>query len=75
MSDALNFLEAEQKQYLNAVEHKNGLAAHYRALVKLFEMRSGAIADGIAQSQAQAQAKSKEGAVAAVDPVEKAAGK
>jgi hypothetical protein len=71
MSDALNFLEAEQKQYLNAVEHKNGLAAHYRALVKLFEMRSGAIADGIAQSQA----KSKEASAPAADPVEKGAGK
>jgi hypothetical protein len=51
MSDALIFLEAEQKQYLNAVEHDAGLAAHYRALVKLFEMRSGAIAEGIARAK------------------------
>jgi hypothetical protein len=75
MSDALSFLEAEQRQYLNAVEHKNGLSAHYRALVKLFEMRSGAIAEGIALSQAQA--KTKEGAAPAAEaaPVEKGAGK
>ena len=63
MSDALSFLEAEQKQYLNAVEHKNGLAAHYRALVKLFEMRSGAIAEGIARSKtAEAPAAAVDGA-------------
>ncbi len=51
MSDALVFLETEQKQYLNAVEYDAGLAAHYRALVKLFEMRSGAITEGIARAK------------------------
>jgi hypothetical protein len=51
MSDALIFLESERKQYLNAVEHDAALAAHYRALVALFEMRSGAIAEGIARSR------------------------
>jgi hypothetical protein len=51
MSDALMFLEAERKQYLNAVEHNEGLATSYRALVSLFEMRSGAIAEGIARAK------------------------
>jgi hypothetical protein len=51
MSDALIFLEALQKQYLNAVEHDAGLAANYRALVKLFDLRSGAIAEGIARAK------------------------
>lgn len=60
MSDALVFLEVEQKQYLNAVEYNGGLEASYLALVKLFEMRSGAITEGIAQAQAKAKAKAKE---------------
>ena len=51
MSDALVFLEAERKQYENAVEHEASLSAHYRALVKLFDMRSGAIADGMARAR------------------------
>jgi hypothetical protein len=51
MSDALVFLEAGRKQYLNAVEYDAGLAAHYRAAVKLFEMCSGAIAEGIARAK------------------------
>lgn len=67
MSDALVFLEAEQKQYLNAVEHKAGLAAHYRALVKLFEMRSGAIAEGIARSKTGEAAPAVVAAAVAVD--------
>jgi hypothetical protein len=44
------FLEAEHKQYDNAVEHEASLSASYRALVKLFEMRSGAIAEGMARA-------------------------
>jgi hypothetical protein len=51
MSDALLFLEAEHKQYDNAVEHEASLSASYRALVKLFEMRSGAIAEGMARAR------------------------
>ncbi|MEP7121465.1 MAG: hypothetical protein ABJE95_11165 [Byssovorax sp.] len=56
MSDALQFLEAEQKQYLNAVEHNDALELSYQALVKVFAMRSGAIAEGIAQAQAKVTA-------------------
>lgn len=62
MSDALVFLEAERKQYLNAVEQEAGLSAHYRALVKLFEMRSGAIAEGIARAKSGEAAAPAEGA-------------
>jgi hypothetical protein len=51
MSDALLFLEAERKQYENALEHEASLSASYRALAKLFEMRSGAIAEGIARAR------------------------
>jgi hypothetical protein len=51
MSDALLFLEAEHKQYANAIEHEASLSASYRALVKLFEMRSGAIAEGISRAR------------------------
>jgi hypothetical protein len=51
MSDALVFLEAERKQYENALEHDASLSASYRALVTLFGMRSGAIADGIARAR------------------------
>lgn len=51
MSDALLFLEAEHKQYDNAVEHEASLSASYRALVKLFAMRSGAIAEGMARAR------------------------
>lgn len=64
MSDALVFLETEQKQYLNAVEYDAGLAAHYRALVKLFEMRSGAIAEGIARAKTGEAAAPAAGGVA-----------
>ena len=70
MSDALMFLEAEQKQYLNAVEHNEGLVTRYRALVRLFEMRSGAIADGIARAKSGDAA-----APAAPDAAVKAPGK
>ncbi len=41
---------------MNAVEHKTALATSHKALVKLFEMRSGAIADGIAQAKARVAA-------------------
>jgi hypothetical protein len=51
MSDALVFLESEHKQYLNAIGYDATLTPHYRALVALFEMRSGAIAEGIARSR------------------------
>lgn len=51
MSDALIFLEAEHKQYDNAVEYEASLSASYRALVKLFAMRSGAIAEGMARAR------------------------
>jgi hypothetical protein len=51
MSDALLFLEAERKQYDNAVAHDASLSAHYRALGRLFEMRSGAIAGGMARAR------------------------
>src|SRR5262245_15585237 len=51
MSDALVFLEAENKQLENALEHDPALAPHYRALVKLFAARSGAIAEGIARAR------------------------
>ena len=46
---------------LNAVEHDEKLAANYRALVKLFDMHSGAIAEGMARA--------RNGEVASVDPV------
>lgn len=67
MSDALMFLEAEQKQYVNAVQEEPGLVKNYRALARLFEMRSGAIAEGIARAKASgdAAAPAVEGAVAA----------
>jgi hypothetical protein len=67
MSDALVFLEAEQKQYVNAVAEEQALVEHYRALVRLFEMRSGAIAEGIARAKASgdAAAPAVDGAVAA----------
>lgn len=51
LSDAFLFLDLENKQYANAVEHDPSLLAHYRALVKLFEARSVAIVDGIARAK------------------------
>jgi hypothetical protein len=51
LSDAFLLLELENKQYANAVEHDPSLLAHYRALVKLFEARSVAIASGIARAK------------------------
>src|SRR5262249_15527586 len=51
MSDALVFLDAERKQYENALDHDASLSGSYRALVKLFEMRSGAILEGIARAR------------------------
>ncbi len=51
LSDAFLLLELENKQYANAVEHDPSLLAHYRALVKLFEARSAAIAEGMARAR------------------------
>jgi hypothetical protein len=51
LSDAFLLLELENKQYANAVEHDPSLLAHYRALVKLFEARSAAIAEGMARAK------------------------
>lgn len=51
LSDAFLFLDLENKQYTNAVEHDPSLLAHYRALVKLFEARSVAITEGIARAK------------------------
>ena len=51
LSDAFLLLELENKQYSNAVEHDPSLLAHYRSLVKLFEARSTAIADGMARAK------------------------
>jgi hypothetical protein len=51
LSDAFLILDLENKQYTNAVAHDPSLLAHYRALVKLFEARSGAITEGIARAK------------------------
>ena len=51
LSDAFLLLDSENKQYANAVEHDPSLLAHYRALVKLFESRSVAIAEGMARAK------------------------
>jgi hypothetical protein len=53
LSDALVVLEAEHKQFKNAVDHDASLAIHYRELSQLFEMRSGAIAEGMARRKAR----------------------
>ncbi len=62
LSDALALLEKVRKQYLTAVEYNTDLEAYYRSLVKLFEMRSGAIAEGIARAKNGAPAKTGEAA-------------
>jgi len=51
MSDGLVFLETENKQLGNALDHDPALATHYRKLMKLFAARSGAIAEGIARAK------------------------
>jgi hypothetical protein len=56
LSDALLFLEAEHKQFNHSVEHDPSLASRYRALVKLFAARSGAIAEGIARARSAGDA-------------------
>jgi len=53
LSDALLFLEAENKQLQNAIEHEPGLTTEYRKLIALFEARSGAITEGIARKSEQ----------------------
>ena len=53
LSDAYAFLDLENKQYTNAVEHDVSLVQHYRALAKLFTARSAAIAEGMAQAKSQ----------------------
>jgi len=55
LSDAFLLLELENKQYVNTVEHDSSLVANYRALTKLFEARSAAIAEGIAQAKSAAK--------------------
>jgi len=81
MSDALMFLEAVRKQYLNAVDHSPTLATSYHALMKLFDMRSGAIAEGIAQAKVKvaaspaAEVEKAAAAAGGADAAVKAAGK
>jgi hypothetical protein len=53
LSDAFAFLDLENKQYTNAVDHDASLLQHYRALAKLFAARSAAIAEGMAQAKTQ----------------------
>jgi hypothetical protein len=53
LSDAFTFLDLENKQYTNAVEHDASLVQHYRALARLFAARSAAIAEGMAQAKSQ----------------------
>jgi len=67
MSDALVFLEAENKQFAHAVEHESALDARYPALKKLFAFRAGAIAEGIARSKSAEGAAAKGGNAAPKD--------
>ncbi|WP_437930925.1 hypothetical protein WMF37_17385 [Sorangium sp. So ce291] len=50
LSDALVFLEAENKQLANALEHAPELAERYAALRTLFETRSASILEGRARA-------------------------
>ncbi|KYG05106.1 hypothetical protein BE21_42830 [Sorangium cellulosum] len=50
LSDALVFLEAENKQLANALEHAPELAERYTALRTLFETRSATILEGRARA-------------------------
>jgi hypothetical protein len=50
-SDALVFLEVENKKYTQAAEDEPNLADQFSALIKLFEARSAAIAEGIARAK------------------------
>jgi len=54
LSDALLFLEAEQREIAHAIEHEPGLAQRYPALRILFAARAAAISDGIARSRTDA---------------------
>lgn len=56
LSDALVYLEAENKEYLHAVDNEPGLASKYVALESLFAARGGAIAEGMARSKEEAAA-------------------
>jgi hypothetical protein len=71
MSDTLVFLETENKQLTNALEHEPGLATSYPALAKLFSARADAIVEGIARAKdeaAAAQPQKKADAAAAAAP-------
>lgn len=59
MSDALVFLEAENKHFAHAVEHEPALDARYPALKRLFAFRAGAISEGIARSKSADAAAAK----------------
>lgn len=50
LSDAVVFLEAENKQLQVAIEHEPHLADRYSALLAFFDGRNSAIVDGIARS-------------------------
>ncbi|WP_437960173.1 hypothetical protein WME76_11410 [Sorangium sp. So ce119] len=60
LSDALVFLEAENKQLANALEHAPELAERYAALRALFETRAASIVEG--------RARAARGAVAVARP-------
>lgn len=51
LSDGLVFLEAENKEFVHAVEREPDLVDHYAALKKLFALRGAAISEGIARSK------------------------
>jgi hypothetical protein len=50
-SDALVFLEVANKKFTQAAEDEANLADQFPALIKLFEARSAAIAEGIARAK------------------------
>jgi hypothetical protein len=57
--DAVLYLEAENKEYKNALSHNAGLATRYAALKKFFDARGDAVRQGRARAK-----KGKKGAVA-----------
>lgn len=68
LSDALVFLETENKQLANALDHDPALAPRYRKLIKLFAARSGAIAEGIARAKGAEGAAQAAPAAQAAEP-------
>ncbi|WP_437593306.1 hypothetical protein [Sorangium sp. So ce1000] len=59
LSDALVFLEAENKQLVNALDHAPELAERYTALRTLFETRAASIVEGRARAAKGAAAGAK----------------